>query len=152
MQLFDKIKNVNQTNTNCTKIRKTQKQNKKNWNEMLLKIFKNVKNILFFRDKLWISIDKSKLDVIKKMHDQSTIKHLEIKRIYKFVKKSYYWIEMKNSIERYIQNFHVCKRFKVFWDWYFELLNFFSSRTTSKQTQQWISWSTYQKAKNSTSY
>ncbi len=69
LKLFDKIKNVNQTNANCTKIKNALKRNKKDWNEMLLKIFKNVKNTFFYNDKLWISIDESRLDVIRKVHN-----------------------------------------------------------------------------------
>ncbi len=93
---------------------------------MLLKNFKNVKNTLFYNDKLWISIDESRLDVIREVHDQSTMRHSEIKRIYKFVKRLYYWFEMRDFIERYIQNYHVCRRFKASRNRYFELLNFFS--------------------------
>jgi hypothetical protein len=125
LELFDKIKNVNQTNANCIEIRNALKRNKKDWNEILLKNFKNVKNTLFYNDKLWVLIDESRLDVIRKMHNQSTMRHSEIKRIYKFVKRLFYWSEMRNSIERYIRNCHVCKRFKSSRDRYFELLNFF---------------------------
>jgi hypothetical protein len=81
---------------------------------------------MFYHDKLWISTDESRLDVIRKVHDQSTIKHSTIRRIYKFVKRLYYWSEMRDSIERYIRNFHICKRFKTFRDKYSELLNSFS--------------------------
>jgi hypothetical protein len=123
LELFDKIKNVNQTNANCIEIRDALKRNKRNWNEMLLKNFKNVKNTLFYNDKLWVSIDESRLDVIREVHDQSTMKHSKIRRIYKFVKKVYYWSEMRDFIERYIRNCHVCKRFKASRDRYFELLN-----------------------------
>jgi predicted alpha-1,6-mannanase (GH76 family) len=75
--LFDKIKNVNQTNANCTEIRNELKRNNKDWNKMLLKNFKNVKNTLFYHDKLWVLTNESRLDAIKKVHDQSTIKHDE---------------------------------------------------------------------------
>jgi hypothetical protein len=126
LQLFDKIKNVNQTNANCTKIIDALKRNKKSWNEMLLKNFKNVKNTLFYNNKLWISIDESKLDIIRKIHDQLTMKHSNIKRTQKFVKRLYYWLEMKNSIDRYVRNYHVCKRSKASRNRYSELLNSFS--------------------------
>ncbi len=69
LKLFDWIKNVNQTNANCIEIRNALKRNDKNWNEILLKNFKNVKNTLFYHDKLWVSTDESRLDVVSKMHD-----------------------------------------------------------------------------------
>jgi hypothetical protein len=52
LQLFDRIKTTNQTNTKCTVIKNALERNEKNWNEMLFKHFKNVKNILFYQDKL----------------------------------------------------------------------------------------------------
>jgi hypothetical protein len=107
--LFDKIKNVNQTNANCIEIKDALKRNDKDWNKMLLKNFKNVKNTLLYHDKLWVLTNESKLDVIREVHDQSAIKHSKIKQIYKFVKKLYYWLEMRDSIERYIRNCHICK-------------------------------------------
>ncbi len=54
-------------------------KNDKNWNKMLLKNFKNVKNTLFYHDKLWVSIDESRLDVIREVHNQFVVKHSEIK-------------------------------------------------------------------------
>jgi hypothetical protein len=126
LQLFDQIKNVNQTNANCTKIRNALERNKKDWNKMLLKNFKNVKNILFYSDKLWVSIDESRLNVIREVHDQSAMKHSEIRRIHKFVKRLYYWSEMRETIDNYVRNCHVCKRFKASRDRYFDLLNFLS--------------------------
>ncbi len=126
LQLFDRIKNVNQTNANCIEIRDALKRNQKNWNEMLLKNFKNVKNTLFYNDKLWVSIDESKLDVIRKVYDQSTMKHSKIKRTYKFVKRLYYWSEIRKIIDKYVRNCHVCRRFKASRDRYSDSLNSFS--------------------------
>jgi hypothetical protein len=89
--LFDRIKIINQTDAECTIIKNALKRNEKNWNEMLLKHFKNVKNILFYRDKLWISdLNELKLNVIREMHDQSTVNHSDIRRTYEFVKRLYY--------------------------------------------------------------
>jgi hypothetical protein len=50
--LFDNVKRANQTNDRCKRIREVIIQNKKNFDEMLLKKFKIKENILFFRDKL----------------------------------------------------------------------------------------------------
>jgi hypothetical protein len=69
LQLFNRIKNVNQTNAKCVKIRNALKRNDKDWNEMWLKIFKNVKNTLFYNDKLWVFINESRFDFIIKVHD-----------------------------------------------------------------------------------
>ncbi len=127
LQLFDRIKTTNQTNAECTIIRDALERNEKNWNEMLLKHFKNVKNTLFYRDKLWISdLNELKLNVIQEVHDQSIVNHSNIRRTYEFVKRLYYWSEMKNFIDRYVRNCHTCKRSKAFRNRYAELLNFLS--------------------------
>jgi hypothetical protein len=77
--LFDRIKTTNQTDAECTVIRDALERNEKNWNEMLLKHFKNVKNTLSYRDKLWVSdLNELKLDVIREVHDQSTVNHSDI--------------------------------------------------------------------------
>ncbi len=52
LSLFDKIKLVNQENSTCIKIRKVLLKNKKSYDEMLLKKFKMIENILFFKKKL----------------------------------------------------------------------------------------------------
>jgi hypothetical protein len=50
--LFDKIKSVNQKDFKCIDIRKALQENKKSFDEMLLKKFESIENILFFKKKL----------------------------------------------------------------------------------------------------
>jgi hypothetical protein len=99
---------------------------------MLLKRFEMIENILFFKKKLWVSeSNQLKLDLIKKIHDQSTSKHSKIRRICKYISKWYYWSQVKQSVKRYIRNGHICKRFKATRDKYSKLLNllFISDRS-----------------------
>jgi hypothetical protein len=60
---------------------------------------------------------------MRKIHDQSTSKHSEIRRICKYISKWYYWSQVKQSIKQYIRNCHICKRFKATRDKYSKLLN-----------------------------
>jgi hypothetical protein len=99
---------------------------------MLLKKFEIIENTLFFKKKLWISkFDQLKLNIIKEIHDQSVFKHSNIRRICKYLHKWYYWSQAKQSIERYIRNCHICKRFKAIKNKYSDLLNllFISNRS-----------------------
>jgi hypothetical protein len=50
--LFDKIKTINQKNTTCVAIRDAIRVKKKFFDEMLLKKFESIENILFFKKKL----------------------------------------------------------------------------------------------------
>ncbi len=54
LSLFDRVKTVNQEDRTCTEIRKILQENKKSYDEMLLKRFKSIENILFFKEKLWV--------------------------------------------------------------------------------------------------
>jgi hypothetical protein len=91
---------------------------------MLLKKFEIIENTLFFKKKLWVSkFDQLKLNIIRKIHDQSVSEHSNVRRICKYLHKWYYWSQAKQSVERYIRNCHICKRFKAIRDKYSDLLN-----------------------------
>ncbi len=122
--LFDKIKTINQKNTTCVAIRDAIRVKKKFFDEMLLKKFESIENILFFKKKLWISeSNQLKFDIIKKIHDQSASEHSDIRRTCKYLQKWYYWSQMKQSVKKYVRNCHICKRFKSSRNKYSKLLN-----------------------------
>jgi hypothetical protein len=124
LSLFDKVKLTNQRDSTCTAIRETIRIKKKSLDEMLLKRFESIENILFFKKKLWVSdFNQLKLDIIRKIHDQSVSKHSNVRRICKYLHKWYYWSQAKQSVERYIRNCHICKKFKAIRDKYSDLLN-----------------------------
>jgi hypothetical protein len=52
LSLFDRVKLANQENSTCTEIRKALQKNKKFYDEILLKKFKSIENILFLKEKL----------------------------------------------------------------------------------------------------
>jgi hypothetical protein len=122
--LFDRVKIINQEDRTCTEIRKVLQENKKSYDEMLLKKFKSIENILFFKEKLWVlEFDQLKLNIIRKIHDKFASEHSKVRRTCKYLHKWYYWSQAKQSVKRYIRNCHICKRFKAARDKYSELLN-----------------------------
>jgi hypothetical protein len=52
LSLFDRIKTANQKDRTCIEIKEVLQKNKKSYDEMLLKKFKSIENILFFKEKL----------------------------------------------------------------------------------------------------
>jgi hypothetical protein len=52
LSLFDKIKLINQKNSTCPAIRNAIENRKTFFNEMMLKRFEIIENILFFKKKL----------------------------------------------------------------------------------------------------
>jgi hypothetical protein len=90
----------------------------------LLKKFKSIENILFLKEKLWVfEWNQLKLDIIREIHDQSLVKHSEIRRIYAHINKWYYWLALRQSVKRYVKKCYICRRSKASRDKYSELLN-----------------------------
>ena len=80
LQLFDKAKSVNQEDETCKKLRDAIQEHEKSYDGKLLKEFKSIENILFFRDKLWVfNSDELKLTIIREIHDQQVIGHFGIR-------------------------------------------------------------------------
>jgi hypothetical protein len=52
LSLFDRVKTINQKDTTCIAIRDAIRVKKKFFDEMLLKKFESIENILFFKKKL----------------------------------------------------------------------------------------------------
>jgi hypothetical protein len=70
LSLFDRIKTANQEDVTCVTIKNAIRNQKKSFNEMLLKKFEMIENILFFKKKLWVfESNQLKLDLIRKIHD-----------------------------------------------------------------------------------
>ncbi len=53
------------------------------------------------------------MNLIREIHDQSSIDHSEILRTVKIIKRNYYWSSMRKTIDRYIWNCYVCQRSKT---------------------------------------
>jgi len=67
--------------------------------------------ILFHDSQLWISFNELlQMNLIREIHDQSSIDHSEILRTVKIIKWNYYWSSMRKTIDQYIQNCYVCQR------------------------------------------
>ncbi len=48
------------------------------------------------------------------MHDQSSTDHSDILRTVKVIKRNYYWLFMRKTIDWYIQNCYIYQRSKTF--------------------------------------
>ena len=63
---------------------------------------------------LWVSFNELlQMNLIREIHDQSSIDHSEILRTVKIMKRNYYWFSIRKTIDRYIQNCYVCQRLKT---------------------------------------
>ncbi len=53
------------------------------------------------------------MNLIREIHDQSSIDHSEILRTVKIIKRNYYWSSMWKTMNQYIQNCYICQRSKT---------------------------------------
>ncbi len=53
------------------------------------------------------------MNLIREMHDQLSIDHLDILRTMKIIKRNYYWSSMRKTIDQCIWNCYVCQRSKT---------------------------------------
>ena len=82
-----------------------------------------VENGLLYKDnKLWVSEDL-RLDVIREVHDQPAVGHAGVRRTILLIQQHYFWPRMKQDINQYIRNCHVCRRAKAPRDRYNGTLN-----------------------------
>ena len=131
---FDRVFQTNKFDENCIIYRDALKIEKifvENVN------FQNctIQNDAFYKNnKLWISNDFDLLlKIVRDVHDQFFCDHFDMNRIEKFIKRYYYWSNMKLIIKRYIRNCHNCQRVKTFHDDRNDLFKFFSIFS-----QRWI--------------
>ena len=62
---------------------------------------------------LWISEgEQLRLKIIKKMHDQPAVDHLDTEKTLNMLYRYCYWSGMHGHIEQYLCNCHVCKQAK----------------------------------------
>ncbi len=53
------------------------------------------------------------MNLIREIHNQSSVNYSDILRIVKIIKRNYYWSFMQKMIDRYIWNCYICQRSKI---------------------------------------
>ncbi len=88
---------------------------------------------MYHDSQLWVSFNKLlQMNLIREIHDQSSVNHFNIFRTVKVIKRNYYWSFMRKTIDWYIQNYYVCQCSKISRD---KLNNLLQSLFISEQ--QW---------------
>ena len=88
-----------------------------------LKSLRVENRLLIKGSQLWVA-DKGQLqlEVIKKIHDQPAVNHPGTEKILEIAQRHYYWPGIKEMIQQFICNCHVCKQVKAVQDTYYGLL------------------------------
>ena len=122
--LPEQVTESNQNNKLCNKIHSyfaNQKGLKKR--EAYLKGLRVENGLLMKQNRLWVAKEGHlQLKVIKKIHDQPAVSYPGMERTLGMARRHYYWPGIKEMIQRFIRNCHMCKWAKAAWDTYHGLL------------------------------
>ncbi len=122
--IYRLILEANRINENCILLREVVLKDEAQYEDTKLRDCRVQNEILYWDDLLWVFFDEHlQMKLIRKVHDQSSIDHLEILRKMKIIKRYYYWSSMRKTINQYIRNCYICQRSKTSWDKFNELLH-----------------------------
>ena len=104
---FDRIVQANKRNKLCREFRKILTANVIAHNSIKFRNCRNVDDVLYMKNRLWVS-ESQQVKFLQKIHDQSASDHSDKNRIIEFIKRFYYWLRLKDIVERYIRNCDFC--------------------------------------------
>ncbi len=99
--LYQWVWMINKTDELCSKYRQAMNENRLKFHITKLKNCKIIDDVLFRKDLLWIS-ENMHTKLLQKVHDQSSISHLNNKWIIDLVQRFYYWSDHQATIRWYI--------------------------------------------------
>jgi len=112
--IYKQVLDVNEIDENCTLLREAIERDEAQCKDIKLKNCRIQNEILYKDSQLWVSFNELlQMNLIREMHDQPSIDHLDILRTMKIIKRNYYWSFMRKTVDRYIQNCYVCQRSKT---------------------------------------
>ncbi len=112
--IYKQILEINEIDENCTLFRKAIARDETQYEDIKLKNCWVQNEILYKDSQLWVSFNELlQMNLIREIHDQSSVDHSDILRMMKVIKRNYYWSFMRKTINRYIQNCYICQRSKT---------------------------------------
>jgi len=112
--IYRQVLDANEIDENCTLLREAIARDEAQYEDIKLKNCRTQNEILFHDSQLWVSFNELlQMNLIREIHDQSSIDHSEILRTVKIIKRNYYWPSMRKTMNRYIRNCYVCQRSKI---------------------------------------
>ncbi len=115
--IYKQILEINEIDENCTLLREAIARDETQYEDIKLKNCQTQNEILYHDSQLWISFNELlQMNLIREIHNQSSIDYSEILRTVKIIKRNYYWSSMQKTIDQYIWNCYVCQRSKTLKD------------------------------------
>ena len=126
--IYKQILKTNEIDENCMLLHEAIARDETQYEDIKLKNCWTQNEILYHDSQLWISFNKLlQMNLICKMHNQSSVDYSDILKTVKIIKWNYYWSSMRKTIDRYIWNCYVCQCSKT-------------SRNKSNNLLQSLSW------------
>ncbi len=112
--IYKQILEINEIDENCTLLREAIAKDETQYKDIKLKNCWTQNEILYHDSQLWVSFNELlQMNLIREIHDQSSIDHSDILRTVKVIKRNYYWSFMQKTIDWYIRNCYICQRSKT---------------------------------------
>ncbi len=112
--IYKQILKTNEIDENCTLLREAIARDETQCEDIKLKNCRVQNEILYHDNQLWVSFNELlQMNLIREVHDQSSMSHSDILRTVKIIKRNYYWSFMQKTVDQYIQNCYVCQRSKT---------------------------------------
>ncbi len=112
--IYKQVLDVNEIDKNCTLLREAIERDEAQCEDIKLKNCRVQNEILYKDSQLWVSFNEFlQMNLIREMHDQFSIDHLNILRTMKIIKRNYYWSFMWKTVDQYIWNCYVYQRSKT---------------------------------------
>jgi len=112
--IYKQILETNEIDENCTLLREAIARGETQYEDIKLKNCRTQNEILYHNNQLWVSFNELlQMNLIREVHDQSSINHSDILRTVKIIKRNYYWSFMRKTIDRYIRNCYICQHSKT---------------------------------------
>ncbi len=112
--IYKQILETNRIDENCTLLREAIARDETQYEDIKLKNCRIQNEILYHDSQLWVLFNELlQMNLIREMHNQSSVDHSDILRTVKVIKRNYYWSFMRKTIDRYIRNCYICQRSKT---------------------------------------
>ncbi len=112
--IYKQILETNEIDENCTLLCEAIARDETQYEDIKLKNCWTQNEILYHDSQLWVSFNELlQMNLIREIHDQSSVDHSDIFRTVKIIKRNYYWSFIRKTIDRYIQNYYICQRSKT---------------------------------------
>ncbi len=94
--IYKQILETNEIDENCTLLREVIARDETQYEDIKLKNCWTQNKILYHDSQLWVSFNKLlQMNLIREIHDQSSVDHSDILRTVKIIKRNYYWSFMQ---------------------------------------------------------